>query len=52
VAVFPFQALSRKPPFDDVGKREELRARLNEISGVNIDPGALAGKPRRSLRVR
>jgi len=31
-----FQFMARRPPFDDLAQREELRRRLNEIEGVEL----------------
>lgn len=40
-----FQYIGRRPPFDRREAREELRARLNAISGVRIADGALDARP-------
>lgn len=40
-----FQYLQNHPPFTDLDRRHELRARLNEIPEVEITPDRVAGKP-------
>lgn len=40
-----FQRLAIRPPFDDVTVRDDLRRRLNEISGVSIAEERLAKRP-------
>lgn len=40
-----FQYLATRRPFDDEALREELRQRLNEISGVEIPADALQRRP-------
>ncbi|RSN51508.1 GmrSD restriction endonuclease domain-containing protein [Actinomadura sp. WAC 06369] len=44
-----FQHLAKRAPFDDVARREELRARLNAIDGVDLPADRLAGRPGFSL---
>ncbi len=46
-----FDDLSRRPPFDEVQPREELRRRLSEVPGIEIGADRIAGKPRVSLAV-
>lgn len=46
-----FRWLRNKDPFDEEGKREQFRDRLNEIDGVDIPAEALTGNPRVSLTV-
>lgn len=52
VAIYPdgyievvFQYLATRPPFDVLQKRDELRSRLNTISGVDIPTSKLALRP-------
>jgi len=41
----PFQHIAKRPPFEDVALREELRSRLNAIPGVDLPPAAEARRP-------
>jgi hypothetical protein len=41
-----FQYLKTSGPFSSPASREELRLRLNEIPGVNVDPEAIEKRPR------
>lgn len=41
-----FNWLQRREPFSDPALREELRRRLNAISGVRIDANRIGGKPK------
>jgi hypothetical protein len=41
----PFQRMARRTIFDDVAKREQLRARLNQIPGVVIGEDAIDRRP-------
>jgi alkylated DNA nucleotide flippase Atl1 len=45
LAVVAFMDLAERSPFDGVELREELRARLNRIDGVEISEGKLALRP-------
>lgn len=40
-----FQHIAKRPPFDDPALREELRAKLNAIPGVELPPIAEAKRP-------
>ncbi|GAA1855826.1 DUF262 domain-containing protein [Actinomadura bangladeshensis] len=40
-----FQHLAKRPPFDDMARREEFRRRLNLIDGVAIPEDRLAKRP-------
>jgi hypothetical protein len=44
-----FQMMKKQPPLDDLQRREELRARLNEIRGIAIPPDGLERRPSFSL---
>jgi alkylated DNA nucleotide flippase Atl1 len=45
LAVVAFKDLAERAPFDDGELRDELRARLNRIDGVEIPEGKLALRP-------
>lgn len=53
IAIYPitgniyvmFEYLSRRPPFDDLELRQQLRDRLNEIPGVILQEDTLARRP-------
>ena len=58
VALYPlrscevvFQHLARRPPFDDVQMREELRERLNKIPGVDLPASKIELRPAFPLTV-
>ena len=40
-----FQHLKSKPGFESDAAREDLRRRLNEISGLNLPPDSIARRP-------
>jgi alkylated DNA nucleotide flippase Atl1 len=40
-----FQHMRRRPPFDDVAVREELRRRLNDVPGIDLPEGKIALRP-------
>jgi alkylated DNA nucleotide flippase Atl1 len=46
-----FQHLARRPPFDDIQMREELRERLNKIPGVDLPASKIALRPAFPLTV-
>jgi hypothetical protein len=46
-----FRDMKAHPPFDDEGKRQEFRRRLNEIDGVSIPASSLAIYPSFQLRL-
>jgi len=46
-----FDYLSRKEPFSSRERREELRARLNEVPGVALPEDRLDGRPRFDVRI-
>src|SRR5262249_19156025 len=58
VALYPlrscevvFQHLARRPPFDDIHMREELRERLNKIRGVDLPASKIELRPAFPLTV-
>jgi alkylated DNA nucleotide flippase Atl1 len=46
-----FQHLARRPPFDDIQMREELRERLNKIRGVDLPASKIELRPAFPLTV-
>jgi hypothetical protein len=46
-----FAPLSHRPPFDDKARREELRARLNRIPGVQLAPDSVDRYPGISMGI-
>jgi hypothetical protein len=44
-----FQFIRRRPPFDDIGLREQLRQKLDAIPRVDVPPDALDRRPPISL---
>ncbi len=50
-AEMQFQHMATRPPFDDLGLRQELLARLNEIPGVSIPEAKLDKRPSIPLAV-
>lgn len=46
-----FQYLARRPPFEAVGLREELRRRLNDVPGIQIDETEVELRPSFPLSV-
>jgi hypothetical protein len=40
-----FQYLSSRPPFDDLGMREEFRQRLNKIDGIDLPASKIEMRP-------
>jgi hypothetical protein len=46
-----FQHLARRPPFDDIQMREELRERLNKVPGVDLPASKIALRPAFPLTV-
>ena len=41
-----FEYIRRRPPFDDEQLRQQLRAKLNAVPGVDIPPDAIERRPR------
>jgi hypothetical protein len=43
--------MRRQPPFDDLQRREALRAKLSEMAGLTIPPDGVERRPSFSLSV-